>query len=309
MKKLLRSIGIILPFMATTAYAQIPNAGFENWTTVGSYEVPTGWGTMNNTTATYSMFTATKATPGSPGNSYMKLTSKTINGSVVPGIAVSGMLDTIAKEGMSGVPYTTRSATFSGKWQHMSFGSSPGSVSVLLSRWNPMMNMRDTVAHGMQMLSGMVMSWGAFSINMMYMDSLNAPDSCMIVLRASGSAPANNDYLWVDNLAFTGTVAVYTPPVTTGLHDAHKAGQQIKFNIFPNPSKEQVTINFSEPISNDVSVQITDVTGKLVQQFEAGAAVAGTNTMTVKTHDLVKGIYTIVVKSNKATGSSKLVVD
>ena len=33
--------------ISVTAFAQIPNSGFENWTAVSTYSVPNGWGTLN----------------------------------------------------------------------------------------------------------------------------------------------------------------------------------------------------------------------------------------------------------------------
>lgn len=308
MKKLVYFALTTLPFLANSVYAQIPNGGFETWNSMGAYENPASWATMNNTTATYSLFTATKATPGSPGSSYMKLTSKTINGSVVPGVAVCGKLDTLTKQPISGVPYTQRSATFGGKWQHMIFGSSQGSVMVMLTKWNATQSKRDTIASAAQTLAGMAMSWSNFSMNLAYVDSLRYPDSCLIVLRASGSAPTNNDYLWVDNLAFTGTVAVYQPPVTTGIHD-HSATDAIRFNVFPNPAKDVITINLSTVLNSNTKIQITDITGKVVREIIPTPEAAALNSLTIETDGLEKGIYTLTIKSGNSIGSSKLLIE
>lgn len=113
MKKAILSI-ISIVALSASALAQIPNAGFESFTTVGSYEVPNGWGTMNNTTATFSVYTATKGTPGSPGASYLKLTSKTVSASVVNGIAVSGVLSSSSKSPKNGSYIYLDNLQFSG---------------------------------------------------------------------------------------------------------------------------------------------------------------------------------------------------
>ena len=306
MKKILRFALIALPFLANSIYAQIPNGGFETWNSMGAYENPASWATMNNTTSTFSLFTATKATPGSPGSAYLKLTSKTINGSVVPGVAVCGKLDTITKQPISGVPYTQRSATFGGKWQHMIFGSSQGSVKVLLTKWNTTLNKRDTIASAGQTLAGMAMSWANFSMNLTYNDSLNYPDSSIIVLRSSGANPTNNDYLWVDNLAFSGTVAVYQPPVTTGIHD-HSGSEAISFNIFPNPAKDYITINLTSAMTNNnITVHITDIAGKEVRKL---VFTTGMNSLSVKIEGLEKGIYALTIRSDNSTGTSRLLIE
>jgi hypothetical protein len=293
-------------FISATAIAQIPNAGFENWTSMGMYDNPNGWSTLNNKTAGQSMFTATKGTPGSPGSSYLKLTSKTIGASVVPGIAVCGKLDSMSMMPISGVPYTQRPATFTGKWQHMIYGSSQGSVMVLLTKWNATQSMRDTIAHGLQGLSGMAMSWANFSFNLSYMDSLQYPDSCIIVLRSSGSNPTNNDYLWADNLAFTGSVAIVQATVSTvGLSENTK--NDVAFAIYPNPTQDQITINYNLGSDQKVSLQIIDASGKIVKDIQATNAL-GANVLTIETSKLAKGIYSLQLKTNNSVESKRVVI-
>lgn len=190
---------------AVVAKAQIPNYSFENWTNMGSYSNPDQWGTMNNLTALGGVYTATIGTPGNPGTSYLKLTSKTAGPIVAPGIAVSGVLDSMSMQPISGFPFTSRPLSLTGKWQHMIFGNSQGHISVTLTRWDATSGTREVVATKTTTLSGMAMSWASFTVTLNYLTG-NNPDTCIIELAASGATPTNNDYLWVDNLAFTGSV-------------------------------------------------------------------------------------------------------
>ncbi len=293
--------------ISTTAIAQIPNGGFENWNSMGSYDNPADWSTMNNKTATQSMYTATKGTPGSPGNSYLKLTSKTIGAVVVPGIAVCGRLDTMSLQPISGVPFTQRPATFTGKWQHMIYGSSQGSVKVITTKWNTTMQMRDTIAHAEQTLGGMAMNWSNFSMNLMYMDSLNYPDSLMIILNASGSNPTNNDYLWADNLAFSGTVAVVVQTVSTvGVKEVQN--NLNNFALFPNPAKESVQVSLSLAQSQPIHIEIFDLTGKLVQTVKKEGMV-GEFKEKIDVKDLPKGTYLFKVSGNSVSETKKIVIE
>lgn len=306
MKKYILSIAAALG-VSLAANAQIPNPGFENWTTVGSYDIPDSWSTMNNTTATYSVYTATKGTPGSPGSSYLKLTSKTTGSFVTKGIAVSGKLDTVTMLPKSGFAFNQRPATFSGKWQHMIYGSSQGSVKVLATKWNSMMNVRDTIAHAEQTLSGMAMSWANFSMNMMYMDSLNYPDSCIIVLQASGANPTNNDYLWVDNLAFTGTVAVSTNTGSTvGIKEVQNATGNL--SLFPNPASDFVQITLPVNTTQSVAVEIYDVNGRLVYS-KLKEAVSGELKEKVEVKDFPKGTYLLKVVGKDISATRKIVIE
>ncbi len=298
---------IAVSLLTLTASAQIPNNGFENWTTIGSYELPNGWSTLNNATATNSVFTATKGTPGSPGNSYLKLTSKTNGASITNGIAVSGRLDTIALKPISGFAYNQRPATFAGKWQHMIYGSSQGSIKVLTTKWNPSLMMRDTIAHAEQTLSGMAMSWANFNINLMYMDSVNYPDSCIIVLQSSGSNPKNNDYLWVDNLAFTGTVAIYLDTTSTvGINENKQISRSL--SLFPNPAKEFIQVHYTLDQAQSVRIDVYDVAGKLYRSEKKDHQV-GEVIERVNVKDLPPGNYFIKITAKDFTGTKKIIIE
>lgn len=289
-------IFLFLGIASINLFAQVPNGGFESWVAVGSYSNPVGWSTMNNTTATYSMFTATPASPGNPGTAYMKLTSKMIANRVVNGIAVSGRLDSLTLQPISGYTYTQRPANFTGRYQHMIFGSSQGSLKVLTTRWNATAVKRDTIAYGIEVLSGMAMSWSNFNISLNYMDSLNYPDTCVITLQASGANPTNNDYLWVDNLALTGTVAVVTlpPPITTGL--AQQAEYLTNFKAYPNPVENSLQISGSVLTGGLVEIRVYDASGKNVLAYSENAA-AGLFSKTLDLGDLPSGLYLVKVSN------------
>ncbi len=233
--------------------AQIPNAGFETWNTSGAVVTPDSWSTLNNLTSASAIYTCTKGTPGNPGTSYLKLTSKLIPGmGVVPGIAVCGTMDQTSMQALSGFAFSQRPANFTGSWQHMIFGTSQGSISIQLTRWDTNMGMRMTVASANRVLSGMAMSWASFSIPLVYVDN-SLPDSCIITLAASGAVPANNDYLWVDNLGFTGTV--------TKVNTVEK---ELNLQVFPNPATTGLFLDLGNFKGTTFSYQITDNSGKIV---------------------------------------------
>ena len=272
----MNKILILLLFISISnlCFSQIPNSGFESWTPVGAYENPDSWGTMNNLTASYDVFTATKGTPGNPGSSYLKLTSQTIGADVINGIAVSGVLDSLTQQPKSGFAFSLRPQSFTGKWQHMIYGSSQGSLSVVLTRWNTGANSREIVATANHTLGGMVMSWGSFSINFTY-QSGEFPDTCIIVLKSSGSAPSQNDYLWVDNLTFAGSVA----GISENIENASL------LSAFPNPANNEIELSFTKAFSGS-RLMITDMIGKTVYQ----QTISG-KTFKINTSDFANGLY------------------
>lgn len=284
MKKFL-SLVAILNFGLNEIKAQtIPNSGFENWTSAGSYSNPDGWDQLNSYTSLASVYTCEQGTPGAVGSSFIKLTSKTVTGvGVVPGVAVSGVIDVTTQQAKSGFAYTGQPEFLTGKWQHMIFGTSQGSINVKLTKWNATTNTRITVANGNVVLTGMAMSWANFSIPLGYIETF-APDSCIITMSASGSTPANNDYLWVDDLAFTGTVASFQHIVDN---------KNIK--LFPNPASEMINLDLSSFTDKKVQIAIYDMIGNqvLLESINSTASLAN-----ISVSNFAKGNYLLNVTSD-----------
>ncbi len=297
MRKLILCTSIAVLAVSNLSVAQIPNSGFESWTNMGTYSNPDGWGTMNNTTAIASVFTATKGTPGNPGTAYLMLTSQTVGAAVVNGIAVSGKLDSITMQPISGFAFNQRPQKFTGKWQHMIYGSSQGSISVKLTKWNIGTNSRETVATANQALSGMAMSWAAFTINFTYLTG-NAPDTCIIVLKASGSSPTVDDYLWVDNLAFTGVVA--------GIENQKNFLNNIL--IYPNPSSKNIIVNLNLKTAEETTFDLLDLTGKIISS-KTETLPQGESTQTIDISGIAKGSYLLKVNTKMGTETRKVIVE
>jgi hypothetical protein len=134
----------------------------------------------------------------------------------------------------------------------MIFGSSQGFIDIKMTRWDNNSQTRVTVASAHLVLSGMDMVWTPFSIPLIYSDWQN-PDTCILVMTASGSAPAVSDYLYVDDLQFTGTV--------TGIAEN---GMTATISVYPNPANETIGIGFSRLGDQSVSLKIVDALGREV---------------------------------------------
>jgi hypothetical protein len=294
-KTLIATITLIWAF-GLISVAQIPNAGFENWTSVGSYFNPDEWGTMNNTTASSGIYTATKGTPGNPGSFYLKLTSRTVGLSVVNGIAVSGVLDPVTLQPVSGFAFTQRPASFKGKWQHMIFGNSQGSLAVALTRWNTLTGSRETIATASKTLAGMAMSWAPFTLNFVY-QSGNAPDTCIIMLKASGSNPSDQDYLWVDDLVFEGTVA--------GISDLPAFLNNI--NIYPVPAAQTINIDLDIRTAGNFRFELRNPAGEIVKSGDAGF-LSGQSKLSLDVTSVTSGTYFLILRSEQGVVERKVMI-
>jgi len=280
-----------------SALAQIPNAGFESWTTATGYSTPDNWATLNAMTSADTLYTCNEGTPGYAGSAYLKLTSKTVTGmGVVPGIAVCGTMNTTTFQPTSGFAYTSRPANLTGAWQYMAWGSDMGFVAVMLSKWNSGTNMRDTIAYAYHPLSGMVMSWTTFSMPLTYV-STASPDSAVIILSASGSVPVANSYLYVDTLAFSGAVAGVAS-VNAKIESAE---------LYPNPATSEVSLRFNAPEAGELLVSVTDVSGKVLSKHSCQVS-AGSNVISLDTRALPKGMYVVGLISGSYTEDKKLII-
>lgn len=286
-------------FAMLNASAQIPNAGFENWSNTAGYNMPDGWGNLNPMTTSMSVYTAEKGTPGSPGASYLKLTSRTVAGmGVMPGIAATGNLNMSTMSVTGGFANSTRPANLTGNWQYMGGnGSDNGFVAAYLTRWNTTTMKRDTVASAVHLLSGMVMSWATFSIPFTYNKGF-APDSALIILSSSGMTPANNSYLYVDNLAFSGTVA------TTGVANTTSA---VNLSIYPNPASSDLAVSFTSAAAKTYTLTLTDMLGKVIRSQEV-SALQGQNKTTISTHGIAAGNYLLLLKSGTAVSVNRVTI-
>jgi hypothetical protein len=273
----IRTILILLITVFTSSlFAQIPNNGFENWSNPHGYNTPDDWGNLNAKTAGASIYTCLKGTPGNPGISYLKLISRAVTGmGVQPGIAVSGILNTTTFQPVSGFAYADRPISLKGNWQFMANGSDQGYIAVYLTKWNDVLNLRDTIGKKKYLLPGMVMSWQGFSIPITYMNS-DIPDSAVILLSASGTVPVNGSYLYIDNLSFYGgTVGLNDPSLTSGLL------------IYPNPATDQISIDFWKETLTTLAIY--NISGQ--RMMEIGAS--GSSRITVGIAKLPAGIYFI----------------
>ena len=215
---------------------------------------------------------------------------------VAPGVAVCGTMDPATFQPKSGFAFSQRPQNLTGSWQHMIMGSSQGFVDVQLTKWNTSTHVRDVVATAHQVLSGMAMSWTTFSITLTYVSG-NNPDSCIITLSASGSTPTNNDYLWVDNLAFTGSVM--------GIENKQVLNN---FKFFPNPATDKLNIEFNNIRSAAVKIQLVDISGKLVKEINAGEF-EGNYKNSINTAEFAKGVYFIKLISGAAIEVKKFIID
>lgn len=241
----------IVLFISNVCIGQIPNNSFENWSDMNGYSTPDGWGNLNPKTYLDNIFTCLQGNANNPGTIYLYLITKNIPGKgIIPGKVVSGKIDTITFEPISGFPFTERPLQLNYDFQYMPYDPTDSvNVSVLLSYWNNGISKRDTIAYGANYYNAMAHEWIPASTYLNYVSNAN-PDSAIIVISSSSKAPKEGSYIYIDNLQFDGT--------------ANGIGEQTlpNCNIYPNPTSSILNIDIADylpctaTIFNSLGLQI-----------------------------------------------------
>jgi hypothetical protein len=283
-KQKMKTFFFSLALMASSsiAIAQIPNAGFETWSNTSGFNTPEGWDNLNSMTASSNVYTCTKGTPGSTGSAYLKLVSKAVTGmGVMPGIAVSGMLDMATMKPMSGFPYNARPTSLTGKWQYMATGADQGYIAIYLTRWDAGMGMRDTIGKAKKLLPGMAMSWATFTLPVVY-SSQDFPDSCQIVFSASGNTPVATSYLYIDGLSFTGVVTANKEVETRSA-----------FKVWPSPVTDKLNFDAQSLQGKATQIRVLNLAGQSIEQVTIPAEGIGS----VDMRQYGKGVYFLEIQT------------
>lgn len=258
---------------STTATAQVPNGGFEQWADSGTYQYPVGWITFNAITALAGADpSCEQSSPGVMGSYYATVTTRNTAFGLFQGILTTGD----AATGTAGFPFASRPATFTGKWQYEIQPQDTGMVVVYLTKWNTATQISDSVGGGAVQLTGSLSGWSDMVIPIAYFNSAT-PDTAYIVIASSTNNAVEGSFVKVDDLGFG---------VVSGIDEAAVTPEVIK--LFPSPATDVFTVSAERPLRQ---VNVLDMTGRTVLEQAANRA-----QLTLNIADLRAGRYLVQVQ-------------
>ena len=141
------------------------------------------------------------------------------------------------------------------------------------------------------------------------LSTLNLDGQALVVLASGFFNPANNSGgaafgLWA--ALSTGGDLVELPAAS--LTGVEENASIIGLNIYPNPAQSVLNINFSTEETSDVTVNVINVNGSLVQTTSLNNVNAGNRVMTISTEDLAAGIYNLNVVTSAGIETRNFVV-
>jgi hypothetical protein len=93
--------------------------------------------------------------------------------------------------------------------------------------------------------------------------------------------------------------------VTAGLNELTQIDDLVK--VYPNPATTSVTVDLQINQQSEVSISLSDVTGKIISTKDYGQ-LASASSITINTSNTPSGVYFVTVKMNGATTQKKIMI-
>ena len=93
-----------------------------------------------------------------------------------------------------------------------------------------------------------------------------------------------------------------------GIRDVSLTGVQLLQNV-PNPFTRQTVINYQLEEPDAVTLEIHDLTGRLLATYGEGVRSAGANSFIINADALTKGIYFYSLKTKRGVITKKMIVE
>ncbi|MDR3667423.1 MAG: T9SS type A sorting domain-containing protein [Ignavibacteriaceae bacterium] len=273
MKKVILPIMFTL-FLAFTLFAQnVPNGGFESWTSGN----PDNWFADNIASIATPVTQSTTAHSGS--YSAKGAVINTIGGLIGPGL--------LSGPGGGGFAITQRFKTVTGYYQlNPVQGDNLILNFILFKSGSP-------IGTGEAIITAAATSWTQFSIDFIYITS-DIPDNCILQFAIAGPTSGSDyhlgTYFLLDDVNLTGTA--------TSVNDKIVIPAQFSLEQnYPNPFNPSTKIQYNIPQNSFVSLKIYNALGMEVATPINGVIPAGTHEVEFDASNLNSGVYFYTLKA------------
>lgn len=253
MKRLYTIIIFLSITSGVKAQNATPNAGFENWNTVGNRIDPADWNNLNPSTAILGVLTCARASGADAhsGNYAIKLTTKLIPGFniIANGIASTGTLITTPPYGVSGgIAYTGRPDSITGWYKYTPAGTDQGFVELqLLGATNT-----DTIGYvRFETPNATVSTYTRFAAAVNYLSTATPSNSIWILSSSKGVGPVVNSQIFIDDIAM-----VFNSSSVNTINSKNEV------TILGNVIKEKIRFNYKN--TGVYQFRLIDTAGRIV---------------------------------------------
>lgn len=276
------------------AQMQIPNADFENWTTLANgAENPTGWGSSNFAVAFGVPQTVFKTTDAVWGNHALLVTTPSDGANIYPGQAE--LNEEAFTDG--GLPYTDRPMTMAAWIKGTIHAGDTAFIKARLTRWNSADELSELIGEAYIELTERDTVYNLQTVSFEYFSSA-MPDTLFLAVGFGDHDEvilnANNEF-FVDNIVLAGlATSLIEPDVLGGV------------SIFPNPCSSFFSIKMNEWNGELVKLRLFHPSGGLL----AERMIEGSHREILSSFDMsefMSGIYFMEIWGDNQHGIIKLI--
>ncbi|MGE5680162.1 MAG: T9SS type A sorting domain-containing protein [Bacillota bacterium] len=283
-KKILQLCFLGIIVISTTVKAQIPNAGFENWTN----GEPDQWWTSN---ATQLFTNVTRSATAHSGQYALK-------GEVVS--TMVGPMQPIIQTGKDakGFAVSQRYARISGYYQFNSISGDRLGLNFGLFKGD------SGIAVAAAAISVSANSYTKFDLPFVYLTN-DVPDKCVLQVQIVGPTQGNNWHVGssflIDDLSLSGTAA-------TSVKTESNLTDYVLEQNYPNPFNPSTNISFTIPQNSFVSLKVYDVLGNIVSTLINEQKPAGSYRVSFSGSNLPSGLYIYELKAGSYSMMKKMML-
>jgi hypothetical protein len=265
------------------SYAQIPNAGFEDWQTdPDGNNNPVGWQTTNS----YPIINVDTLSPGCQGN--FAMTVKTINvGFSFPGVAI---LDTVYN-------FIQRPTKFYACVKSNIMAGDQAYIMLALMKGDSAVAAMDSCTFK---INSTISQFTTIEFPIAYISNL-LPDSLIIIIASGLVGGQVGTELTVDEIGF-----IYG---STDVQDNQNPPGDFKlYQNFPNPFNPTTKISWQSPVSSWQTLKVYDLLGREVATLVDEFRPAGSYEVEFNASRLSSGIYFYKLQSGSFIETKKMIV-
>ena len=158
----------------------------------------------------------------------------------------------------------------------------------------------------------MILSTMSFaqSIHFNYTDGTNTSYNLEVVHKITFVADVMNLHLWDGSIYSwnVSTVGYYQYDESSlNIQELLNNANEWKVNVFPNPTSSKLMISFYLPESDEVSIKLNDMQGKLIITQNIGIKESGEHQEILDLTDIPMGTYTCSISGQKNTITKQLI--
>jgi hypothetical protein len=286
---------IMLFVGAINAKSQIPNNGFEDWNTTGSYLEPQGYLTPNSyaTTSFYPITRSSDHYPVAIGNYSIRIENKPSllpNGDAL-GLVLQNTHNTLLSGPGPSFPIIGHPTSLTGYYKYAPLNGDTMLIQIQLFQNG------FEVSYGVFSTITSASNWTSFNIPLPSYTSADSGSILLASYNAEGPPPDyfphGNSVLYIDNLNFDNLIGSVP----------EQSSKNISFNLYPNPATDVVNLNIDNIDNAELTLTIYNVIGKLIR-----SEIVPQNQRQINVSDLNSGIYLVTLESKGLIKNQSLII-